>query len=158
MTFDQCFHLLMGHEGGWSDHAADPGGKTMFGLTESVARANGYKGDMRELPIDFAKQVFRRMFWDACRCDDLPPALRYATFDAAINSGPRQSALWLQRAVEAKPDGVIGPDTIAKARAFHPDLVKRRMLSQRLRFMSDLKTWPVFGRGWARRVADLLEA
>ena len=158
MIFDQAFDELMRHEGGWSDHAADPGGKTMYGVTEAVARANGYSGDMRMLSKAFAAQVYRREYWDACRCDDLPPAIRYAVFDGAVNSGVGQSVRWLQRAVEAKADGIVGPDTIARARAFHPDLLSRRMLSQRLRFMTDLKTWPHFGRGWARRVAELLEA
>lgn len=158
MTFDQCFHLLLGHEGGWSDHAADPGGRTMWGVTEAVARANGYTGHMRDLPVDLAKTIYRRSYWDACRCDDLPPAIRYAVFDGAVNSGVSQSVKWLQRAVEAKPDGVVGPDTISRARAFHPDLLIRRMQAQRLRFMTDLKTWPHFSRGWARRIADLLEA
>lgn len=158
MTFDQCFHLLLGHEGGYVSHPADPGKETNWGVTEAVARANGYTGHMRDLPVQLAKSIYRRQYWDSCRCDDLPPALRMPTFDAAVNSGVSQSIKWLQRAVDARDDGKIGPETISKARAFHPDLVKRRMLSQRLRFMTDLKTWPVFGRGWARRIADLLEA
>lgn len=29
-------------------------------------------------------------------------------------------------------------------------------LSKRLRFMTDLGIWPTFGRGWARRIADLV--
>lgn len=157
MTFDQCFHLLLGHEGGFVDHPSDPGGATRWGVTQAVARQNGYHGHMSEFPVDMAKAIYRRQYWDACRCDDLPPAIRYAVFDGAVNSGVGQSVRWLQRAVEAKADGVVGPDTISRARAFHPDLLSRRMLSQRLRFMTDLKTWPVFGRGWARRVADLLE-
>jgi hypothetical protein len=32
------------------------------------------------------------------------------------------------------------------------------MLAQRLRFMADLSNWPAFSRGWARRIADLMEA
>jgi lysozyme family protein len=52
---------------------------------------------------------------------------------------------------------VVGSQTITMARAAPPDFVKRRMLAQRLRFMTDLKTWPHFGRGWARRIADMLE-
>jgi len=113
---------------------------------------------MSEFPVEQAKAIYRRQYWDACRCDDLPPAIRYAVFDGAVNSGVGQSVKWLQRAVDARDDGKVGPETITKARAFHPDLVKRRMLSQRLKFMTDLKTWPHFSRGWARRIADLLEA
>jgi len=36
--------------------------------------------------------------------------------------------------------------------------VLRRMLAERLRFMTNLKVWPSFSRGWARRIADLMTA
>ena len=157
MTFDQAFHALLGHEGGFSDHPADPGGKTRFGITEAVAREAGYRGDMRELPIDLAKRIYKDRYWDAVRADELPAAVRYAVFDAAVNSGPRQAIRWLQRAVGAKDDGIIGPVTLAAVRAADPERVLRRVLAARLRFMTGLPNWPAFGRGWARRIADLME-
>ena len=157
MNFDQAFDILLKHEGGFSDHAADPGGKTRFGITEAVAREAGYRGDMRELPIDLAKRIYRERYWNAVRADELPEAVRYAVFDAAVNSGPRQAVLWLQRAAGAKDDGIIGPRTLAAVRAAEPEQVLRRMLAQRLRFMTGLPNWPTFGRGWARRIADLME-
>ena len=157
MTFDQAFDILLKHEGGFSDHPADPGGKTRFGITEAVAREVGYRGDMRELPLDLAKRIYKDRYWDAVRADELPAAVRYAVFDAAVNSGPRQAALWLQRAVGAKDDGIIGPQTLARVRDANPEQLVRRFLSQRLRFMTSLPNWPAFGRGWARRIADLME-
>jgi lysozyme family protein len=112
---------------------------------------------MRDLPVDLAKSIYRRQYWDSVRADDLPPVLRYAVFDAAVNSGTQQAVKWLQRAIGAKDDGVIGSQTLAIARAAKPDFALRRMLGARLQFMTDLKTWQVFGRGWARRVADLMQ-
>jgi lysozyme family protein len=79
-------------------------------------------------------------------------------FDAAVNSGVKQAVKWLQRAIGATDDGIVGPQTITMARAAQPDFVKRRMLAQRLVFMTNLPTWPQFSRGWARRVAEILEA
>ena len=157
MTFDDAFTRLMGHEGGFVDHPADPGGATNWGVTQRVARANGYTGDMRDFPQDAAKTIYRKAYWDSVRADELPGGLRYAVFDAAVNSGPTQAIKWLQRAVGAADDGRIGPQTLSMARAAQPDFAARRMLALRLRFMTDLKTWPHFSRGWARRVADLLE-
>ena len=157
MNFDQAFDILLKHEGGFSDHPADPGGKTRFGITEAVAREVGYRGDMRELPLDLAKRIYKDRYWDAVRAEELPEAIRYAVFDAAVNSGPRQAARWLQRAVGVKDDGIIGPVTLAAVRAADPERLLRRMLAQRLRFMTGLSTWPAFGRGWARRIADLME-
>lgn len=158
MDFDTAFTKLLGHEGGFVSHPSDPGGATNWGVTEKVARANGYTGDMREYPQSEAKRIYRRSYWDAVRADDIPPLLRYAVFDAAVNSGARQSILWLQRAIGADSDGMIGPQTISLARAAQPDFALRRMLAQRLNFMANLPTWPHFGRGWARRISDLLEA
>ncbi len=158
MNFDVAFHRLLGHEGGYSDHPDDPGGATMWGVTERVARAQGYQGAMRDLPIDTAKAIYRALYWDAIRADDLPPALRYAVFDAAVNSGTQQSVRWLQAAVGADVDGMVGPQTMMMARAAAPDFALRRMLGLRLRFMAGLGNWPSFSRGWARRIADLLEA
>lgn len=157
MTFDEAFTKLLGHEGGFVDHKADPGGATNWGVTERVARANGYTGSMRDFPQVAAKHIYRKSYWDSVRADELPPAIRYAVFDAAVNSGPTQAVKWLQRAVGASDDGRIGPQTLTMARAAQPDFAARRMLAQRLKFMTDLKTWPHFSRGWARRVADLLE-
>ena len=157
MNFDVAFDTLLKHEGGYSDHAADPGGKTRFGITEAVAREVGYRGDMRELPLDLAKRIYRERYWNPIKAEQLPAAVRYAVFDAAVNSGPGQSVKWLQRALGVKDDGVIGPQTLAAANAANPDALKMRLLGQRLRFMAGLTNWPAFSRGWAIRIASLME-
>lgn len=158
MNFDTAFHKLLGHEGAYSDHPDDPGGATMWGVTERVARANGYQGPMRELPVDVAKAIYRRAYWDAVRADEMPAGLRYPLFDAAVNSGVGQSIRWLQRALQLADDGRIGPVTLAAAKQANAEVIQRRMLSQRLRFMTSLSNWHSFSRGWARRIADLLDA
>jgi lysozyme family protein len=158
MNFDESFTRLLGHEGGYSNHPNDPGGETMWGVTVAVARANGYVSAMRDMPEAVAKGIYHRQYWEPIRADELPPALRYAVFDAAVNSGNVQAVKWLQRAIGAVDDGRVGPQTIMMARAAHPDAALRRMLAQRLRFMTDLRNWPSFARGWARRIADLMES
>lgn len=157
MNFDQAFETLLGHEGGYSDHAADPGGKTRFGITEAVAREVGYRGDMRELPLELAQRIYRERYWKPIHADELPAGVRYAVFDAAVNSGPDQAVRWLQRAIGVADDGVVGPRTLAAAKAINEDALRAKLLAQRLKFMASLPTWPMFGRGWARRVATLME-
>ena len=144
-------------EGGYVDHPLDPGRKTNFGITESVAREEGYKGDMRQLPLDLAKRIYKTRYWDKVRADELPPSIRYAVFDAAVNSGVRQSILWLQRAAGVSDDGVIGPKTLTAVHALNADALRMRILAQRLRFLTNLNTFGTFGRGWTRRVCDLME-
>jgi lysozyme family protein len=158
MNFDTAFSLLLGHEGDFSDHEDDTGGKTRYGVTEAVAREVGYKGDMRELPLDLAKRIYLERYWKPIRADDLPPGVRYIVFDGAVNSGPAQATRWLQRALGVTADGVIGPQTMAAAYAQDMNALRLRILAQRLRFMTSLKNWPSFSRGWAIRIADLMEA
>ena len=157
MNLDAAFTTLLKHEGLYSDHAADPGGKTMYGITEAVAREVGYRGDMRELPLELAKRIYKDRYWDTVKAEQLPPAVRYVVFDAAVNSGPGQAAKWLQRALGVADDGVIGPKTLAAANAANPDALKMRMLGQRLKFMTNLPNWEPFSRGWSRRIASLME-
>jgi lysozyme family protein len=111
---------------------------------------------MQSLPVDVAKAIYRRDYWDAVHADELPGDLRYEVFDAAVNSGVSQSIKWLQRALGVTDDGVIGPKTIAAARAHDVQSLRAKLLGVRLQFMTNLPTWPSFGKGWARRIASLL--
>lgn len=155
MNFEQAFAKLLGYEGDYSNDPADPGGETRFGVTLKVARARGYMGPMKDLPLAFAQQVYRDQYWTPIRADELPDAVRYPVFDAAVNSGVAQAVKWLQRSVGADPDGVIGPKTIMAVGAKEPSSIAARVLGQRLDFMAGLKQqWPVYGRGWSLRIAD----
>lgn len=158
MDFDTAFTQLLGHEGAYSNHPSDPGGETMWGVTVAVARHNGYPGSMREMPVDVAKSIYRKRFWDAVKADQLPDAVRYIVFDSAVNSGVTQAIFWLQRAAGVVDDGILGPKTLAAVANSDAQKVCRKILAQRLKFMTDLKNWDAFGKGWARRIAEILGA
>jgi len=153
MNIEKALRHLLGNEGGFVDHPSDPGGATNFGITERVARAHGYMGDMRDLPLSMAIGIYRSDYWAPIKADQLPEELRFHVFDAAVNSGPVQAVKWLQRSAGVAEDGVIGPRTLSAASMVTP----AKYSAIRLRFLTDLKTWPVFGKGWARRIADNLE-
>lgn len=157
MDFDQAFTKLLGHEGGYVNHPNDPGGETNWGVTKAVARDFGYTGSMRDLPRDTAKRIYRVKYWEAIKADEMPDAVRYPLFDAAVNSGVGQAARWLQRALGVADDGKIGAITIAKAKQSDGVAVASAMIGQRLQFMTNLSTWPAFGKGWARRIASLMQ-
>lgn len=153
MNLEQALKHLLGNEGGYVDHPKDPGGATNFGITERVARSRGYLGDMRNFPLSLALKIYQADYWDRIKADQLPDQLRFHVFDAAVNSGPSQAIRWLQRAAGVTQDGLIGPQTISAASRVTP----AQYSAIRLRFMTDLATWPTFGKGWARRIADNLE-
>lgn len=159
MNFDAAFKKLLGHEGEFSDHPDDPGGKTRYGITEAVAREVGYRGDMRELPLDLAKRIYLERYWGPAGCEAVPDALRFQLFDMAVNSGVRQAIKTLQRAVGAFEDGVLGPKTLLAISSMPAAKIVARFNGVRLAFMAGLSNWPSFSRGWALRIADnLMEA
>lgn len=158
MTFDDAFEKLLGHEGGYSNNPADPGGETRYGITRITARKNGYLGEMRDLPKATAKEIAKRQYWDAVSADAMPDAVRFDLFDGAYNSGPAQAIRWLQRAVFVDADGVVGPRTLMAASTYSPQSICARYNGHRLAMMTDLPTWSTFGRGWSKRIAANLQA
>lgn len=155
-NFDRAFDLLLGHEGGYSDHKVDPGGKTKFGITEAVARQYGYRGEMKDLPVEVAKAIYRGQYWDDLY-DQLPFIDAFNVFDGGVNSGVSRSVKWLQKSVGVSQDGLFGPNTLAATISQNPFDVVRKYNAERLMFLTGLSIWPDFGRGWARRVAHNLK-
>lgn len=159
MNFDHAFERLIGHEGGLSLDPNDRGNwaSGKIGVGELVGTKFGVSAmayphmDIRNLTLAEAKAIYRADYWG--RADDLPDAVRFDFFDAAVNSGYRQAAKWLQRAAGAMDDGIIGPKTILAVRMADPQLLAKRFNGHRLRAMADMPAWPSQGRGWARRIA-----
>nr|WP_210340258.1 glycoside hydrolase family 108 protein [Microvirga splendida] len=146
----------MQHEGGFVHHPGDPGGATKFGITrETLSRARGYPAsvtDVRELTRAEAVALYRRLYWDAVRADELPPGLDLAVFDLAVNSGPVRAVRMLQTTLGVPADGLMGPVTLKAAGEADLPQAIRRLTRARLGFLGRLAAWPVFGRGWRRRV------
>lgn len=152
MSFDDAFRRTLSHEGATSDHPSDPGGLTKWGISQRA-----YPNlDIASLTLEKARQIYRLDYWDALRLGDLPDAIAAEVFDAAVNSGRRPAVMWLQRALHVNADGVIGPVTIAAAKRADPAVIAAKINGHRLSHLTDLSTWPTFGRGWARRVASNL--
>ena len=151
--FDQCFKQLIHSEGGYVNDPKDPGGETKFG----VSKRSYPDVDIANLTLEQAQVIYRRDFWQRARCDELPPAIAYLVFDCAVNSGIGQAVRFLQRAVGVADDGQIGPMTLAAVNRVDAESLAARFLGQRLDFMTRLTTWDVFGKGWARRVAEQLK-
>lgn len=134
MTEDltRLIDAVIDREGGFVDHPADRGGSTRWGVTQAVARANGYTGDMRAYPRAAAATLYRTLYWYRPGLDKVAaraPALAADLFDAAVNMGTAVATEFLQRALNAlnrggrdypdhPVDGTIGPATLAALDAF----------------------------------------
>jgi len=129
---DRLIDGLIDREGGYVDNPADKGGPTCFGITEAVARANGYAGPMASLPRAEAAAIYRRLYWLRPRFDEIAKrsaAIAAELLDTGANMGPAVAVTFLQRALTAlnrngkdypdlTPDGRIGPTTLAALDAF----------------------------------------
>ncbi|GAB4591902.1 putative peptidoglycan-binding domain-containing protein [Edwardsiella tarda] len=132
LTKDQIFDALLGREGGYVDHPHDKGGPTKWGITEKVARAHGYTGDMRNLTRAQALEIYESDYWLGPRFDQVAEysALVAAELcDTGVNMGPSVPSKWLQRWLTAfndgerlypdiSADGVIGPRTLSALRTY----------------------------------------
>lgn len=157
MDFETAFEKLVLEEGGYANNPFDPGGKTKYGITETVARKYGYMGDMKDLPLPKAEYIYTCEYWTPVKAYQLPEVLRFAMFDAAVNSGVYQASLWLQRAAKVTDDGVIGPMTLNMVNAANPYEILMDIIAQRQIFMTHLPQWDEFGRGWITRTSGLLK-
>ena len=125
-AFDTAFAKTVGAEGDFSDDLNDSGGKTRFGITEAVARAHGYAGDMKDLPFSVAKLIMKAQYWDLLRLDAVATRsqpIAAELFDTGVNQGVATAGLFLQRALnvfnrgasdyaDVTVDGVVGPVTV----------------------------------------------
>lgn len=154
-NFNIALQHMLRHEGGFINHPRDPGGMTNLGVTartweDWIGHAPSEK-EMRELTPEKVAPLYKRKYWDAIRSDDLPSGVDYCVFDCAVNSGPGRAAKMLQEVVGVKPDGGIGPITLAAVKAVDPIVLINKYADKRLAFWQSLPTFDTFGKGWTRR-------
>mgnify|MGYP001596134233 CR=1 FL=1 len=109
----------LGVEGFDSNHPADPGGRTRWGLTERSFPEVFVNGPPT---LDTAKEIYRIYFWNKLHLTELfSQVIANEVFDTAVNMGTGVAAQYLQGAYNALriegspalvPDGRIGVKTI----------------------------------------------
>lgn len=159
-TYEEALRRLLLHEGGYTNHPSDPGGPTNFGITiddyRKYVKPGATAADVKAMTLDEAKSIYRAKYWDAQRCDELPAGVDDAIFDYGVNSGIGRSGKVLRRCLDLPDNSSVVNDAVI-ACALHADAAKlvAAICNERLRFLQALRTWPVFGKGWGRRVAEV---
>ena len=124
---DALIEAVIDREGRYVTPPADRGGPTCWGITEAVARAQGYSGPMRDLPRAEAASIYRRVYWLRPGFDKVAlrmPKIAAELFDTGVNMGTATAVGFLQRALNAlnrdardypdiAVDRTIGPRTLA---------------------------------------------
>ena len=184
-NFSIAHKFTLSWEGGESDDAADRGGFTKFGvstafLTDIASTQAGRdvldrmgvilpvtRTTIRNLTESLAASLFRWQMWDTLKLDLIPLRPAVVLYDAAVNSGPRQSVKFAQRGYNAcvtygqplDADGIMGPATRKAMQQADTEKIIMSMLDQREQFYRDLvaakPSQEVFLKGWLNRVTDL---
>ena len=157
MTNDQHFGTIVRHvleaEGGYVNDPDDPGGKTKYGISQ-----RSYPDlDIAALTEADAIAIYRRDYWNAGRCDELPIPVAAFMFGALVQHRPRTAKKLLQHALGVKADGIIGPTTIRTAHKADIKSLLVDLFASRLVLYADLSVGSraKFRRGWFRRMCRL---
>lgn len=177
MTTEQILDDIIRREGRvYTNHPADRGGPTRFGVTQATLAA--WRGrpvsarEVAELDENEARQIYRRRYvadpgFEAVQDD----RLRALLVDTAVLHGPGRAVRWLQVVLGVTPDGALGPKTRAAlahagAPAVYYALVAERGRALVALALSDVATKQFlskhphvqlqFLRGWTNRVWEFL--
>jgi lysozyme family protein len=159
-NYEKSLAHVLKSEGGWSDHASDPGGATMKGITIGTYRdwkRNPHitKEQLRAISDSEVYDIYRQQYWNKIDGDYLPSGVDYAVFDAAVNMGVGRATKLIQEAVGVTADGVLGPKSLSAIQTANPKELIEKFSALKEAFYRSLKTFPVFGVGWIRRVTEV---
>lgn len=126
--FENAVEFVLKHEGLLSDHPADPGGITKYGVSLRFLQLAGYdincdgnidRNDALAMDKDKAKLIYKKEWWDKYDYNRIEAlSIAKKVFDFAVNMGATASHKLLQRSVNALKtqklivDGILGPKTI----------------------------------------------
>lgn len=188
-TRDNVISEVIHVEGGYVINRNDRGGETNYGITVAVANENkdlwgkyGFNGNMRVLPVELAKHIYVRRYWNACRCDELykiHPLLAFHVFDLAVNGGQGLVIKHVQETLnvlnrherdyqDITVDGSIGPGTLNALNAYArrngelgvKNFIYALGMSQGAFYLSISKSRPrneEFTNGWIARAASKMK-
>jgi lysozyme family protein len=158
-NFEKSLALVLKHEGGYVNNPKDPGGMTNLGVTKKVWDAYighvSTEAEMRGLTPALVGPLYKKLYWDISRCDELPSGVDYAVFDFAVNAGVSRSIKVLQSALGVTQDGQIGPATLTKLVGVNAKELLNQFSQSKTNFYKSLATFSTFGKGWLNRVASV---
>lgn len=130
MSFERAFEIVVGAEGGYVNDPQDPGGETKYGISKRVYPSF----DIKNLTLEQARGIYFEDYWLKAGCDQIADArLAILVFDCAVNQG-------VSRARQIF--------SIAK------DLASFQ--AERALHYAGLPTFGRYGRGWMRRLFNVL--
>lgn len=175
--FARAIPIILQHEGGYVNDAADPGGATKYGislrylksLTQELGDLNNDAVidaiDIRDMTQQQAIAIYLRDWWNKYQYSNInDQKVANKVFDMAVNMGGGQAHKLLQRACNQicrqevlKVDGIIGSKTIAQVNQLPPNVLLAGLREQMANFYRSLvqqrPALAKFLRGWLNRAS-----
>jgi lysozyme family protein len=104
MKLNDLIEAVIIREGEFIDRPDDRGGPTRYGITEIIARSQGYLGSVCDLPRDTAIEIYERIYWrrpKLAAIHDCAPHLAYRMFNLYVDVGPATAIGFLRRGLNA---------------------------------------------------------
>lgn len=165
MNFLKAVRYIIKREGGFTDDPDDSGNWTggevgkgiLKGTKYGISAASYPHLNIKELTEPQAERLYYDDFWNPCKCDSLPNAVRLGVFEVATMSGCKTAISTLQKAINKASvvvDGIIGPKTISEAN--RANLTAMDYARQRAKiYVSAIRSKPVkikYLGGWIDRI------
>jgi lysozyme family protein len=84
--FEEALNFVLKHEGKRLVHRDGASGESsMYGILQSTANENGYKGNIKDITVEDVKAIYRKI-WEKSGASSLPPALSVVHFDTYVNN------------------------------------------------------------------------
>jgi lysozyme family protein len=146
--FEEAVNSILEYEGGYINDPNDPGGETKYGISKRAYPSL----NIAALKVEEAKGIYKRDYWDKCRCDELPDGVNFAVFDCAVNQGVKTAILLLQEALKVTADGIIGPATLNAVKKSEPIQLLIDFIALRGIRYTQSSRFNVYALGWFRRL------
>ena len=149
----------------FTNDPVDKGGPTKYGITQAtLSRYLGRPATVAEvqaLSEDTARNIYATMYIEEPGFARIQNEhLRELLVDCGVNHGPSRPIRWLQAAVGARPDGVLGRGTSVLTNTASAKVVFAKVLCERLRFYEDLDdndpSQERFQDGWTNRCCEFV--
>ena len=168
--FERHIDELVRKEGGYRETniAGDRGGRTYAGISfRAHPNWEGWAMLDRGAPPSELQGAVHRLYkleyWDALRLDDIhSDEAAEMLFGACVHNGQRAATVLAQQAVEAKVDGIIGPETLVGINRMDEALFECRFALAAINRYRTIcnrdRTQVKFLLGWLNRVYGELES
>ena len=160
-TFEQCFDIVLGKEGGFQKNPKDRGNYVkgrLVGTKYGISARSYPEVDIPNLTVEGAKEIYFRDFWQKMKLHLLDnKELILQVFDMAINAGVAIAVKLLQQIVKTKIDGILGKKTAEAANKEKKivEMYKEKRIEYYKRICELDPSQKVFLRGWIARAETL---